>query len=153
VEIDALRDAYAAFRAEAEAGGFASPGGEGWTAEQVVAHIVVNDGLLADTTEALLVGHTPSYDNAAAADGEALAQFAADKGGMAGLLTALTASSERLCTAVSRLTDEQAATPVPTLILDSGEPAIDEPLPWGLLMTLQAQRHIPAHADQLRKLR
>jgi hypothetical protein len=39
--------------AETRAGGFATPAATGWSAERVVAHLAVNDGLLAAVTEQL----------------------------------------------------------------------------------------------------
>jgi hypothetical protein len=147
-----LRAAYAALVAEAELGGFGVPD-DGWWAERVLAHVAVNDGLLAEVTEGLLAGERPSYDNALAHDEHGLDRFAEPLGSRDALVGVVRASGQRLCDLLDRLDDEQAATPVQTRIADGGEMVVDEPVPWGRLMSAQERRHLVAHTDQLRALR
>ena len=148
-----LRAAYAAFRDEAAAGGFGEPADGGWTATQVVAHVVRNDGLLAEVTRGLLDGVSPSLDNHDASQGPELDLFAAEAGGLDGLLEAARVSADRLCDLLDRLTAAHAATLVPTHIADGGVVVVDDPVPWGAMMTVQEHRHLAMHTDQLRALR
>lgn len=62
-------------------------------------------------------------------------------------------SGSRLCALVEQLTHAQAATVVPIFIQDGESIAVDRPMPWGVLLEIQASFHLPAHADQLRALR
>lgn len=134
-----LRTAYDAFLAEAAVGGFGPPPPGEWDAGQVVAHVARNDELLAAGTESILDGRPAPYDNRPAleslVDGD------------------VRATGDRLCGLLDRLTEEQAATVLPVFIQDGTEIAVDQPMPWGRLMGVQASFHLPAHAEQLRALR
>lgn len=134
-----LRAAYAAFLAEAAAGGFGPPPPGEWTDAEIVAHIARNDELLAATTEQVLAGEPASFDNR-----PALREL--DRSDVA-------ATGARLCDLVDRLTDAQAATVVPVFIQDGDRIAVDQPMPWGALLRAQSGFHLPAHAEQLRALR
>jgi hypothetical protein len=153
VDTSGLRAAYRALVAEASAGGFVVPSDGGWWAERVVAHVAVNDGLLTEVTERLLAGERPAYDNAAATDAHALDRLAHALGSWDALIGAVGASGARLCDALERLTDEQAAVLVPSRIVDGGEVILDQPVPWSALMGVQEQRHLVLHTEQLRGLR
>jgi hypothetical protein len=141
VDTTELRKAYESVAVEAAAGGFGPPPPGEWDAGRIVAHLTLNDGLLASTTEAVLAGRPASFDNRPSLDPEP------------GTVEALRASGARLCDLMDRLTEEQAATVVPILIQDGTEIAVDRPMPWGVLLGIQASFHLPAHADQLRALR
>jgi hypothetical protein len=147
-----LRAAYAAFHDEATAGGFADPG-DGWSASQVVAHVARNDALLAEVTRGLLDGVTPTLDNHDASQGPELDRIAEEAGGWDGLLEEARVSAARLCDLLDRLTATQAATLVPTRIVDGGVVVVDDPVPWGAMMSVQEHRHLAMHTDQLRALR
>jgi hypothetical protein len=77
VDTAGLREAYAALVTEASRGGFGAPDDGGWSAERVVAHVSVNDGLLTAVTERLLAGRDASLDNAPATDLAALDELVA----------------------------------------------------------------------------
>jgi hypothetical protein len=141
-----LRTAYESFAVEAEAGGFGPPPAGEWTAGQVVAHVARNDHLLAAATASILDGRPAALDNRPALDLGALDSLADP-------IAAVRASGARLCDLLDRLTDEQAATVIPVFIQDGDRIAVDRPMPWGVLMGVQASHHLPAHADQLRALR
>jgi hypothetical protein len=153
VQTEDLAAAYAAFLAEAAAGGFGPPPAGEWNAEQLVAHIAVNDGLLAEMIERVQAGESAGFDNSAAADWTKVTAFADEHGGLDGTIEALRASVARLCDLAGLLTAEQAAVAVPVFILDGAEVAVDQPMPLGRLLGVQAGFHLPAHADQLRALR
>jgi hypothetical protein len=141
MDTSALRKAYEAFAVEADAGGFGPPPPGEWSAGQVVAHLARNDDLLAEVTAAILAGRTASFDNRPSLDPAPAP------------VEVLRASGARLCDLADRLTEEQAATVVPVLIQDGEEIAVDQPMPWGVLLGIQASFHLPAHGDQIRALR
>jgi hypothetical protein len=153
VQTEDLAAAYEAFLAEAVAGGFGPPPAGEWNAEQLVAHLTVNDGQLAEAVERVLAGASGGFDNSTAVDWTKVTAFADEHGGLEGTIGALRASGARLCELAGRLTAEQAAAAVPVFIVDGAEVAVDEPMPLGQLLGIQASFHLPAHADQLRALR
>jgi hypothetical protein len=136
-----LRKAYESVAAEAEAGGFGPPPPGEWDAGRIVAHLALNDDLLASVTEAVLAGRAVRFDNRASLHPEPAT------------VDVLRRSGARLCDLVDRLTGEQAATVVPVLIQDGEEIAVDQPMPWGVLLGIQASFHLPAHGKQLAALR
>jgi hypothetical protein len=153
VQTEQLDAAYQAFVAEATADGFGPPPPDEWTARQVVAHIALNDDLLAAAAGLVLAGEPGRFDNSNAADWAKVSAFADEHGSLAGGVEAVRASGARVCAIAGRLTDEQAATSIDVFILDGADVAVDEPLPIGRLLAIQASFHLPAHADQLRALR
>jgi hypothetical protein len=153
VQTEQLRAAYEAFLVEAAAGGFGPPPDGEWDARQLVAHIAVNDVLLAETTERVLAGQPAAFDNSAAADWANVTAFADEHGGLAGTIEAAQAAAARMCDLVDKLADEQADATVPVFIRDGAEIAVDQPMPLGRLLGVQGSFHLPAHADQLRALR
>lgn len=148
-----LREAYAALVTEANRGGFGEPDDGGWSASRVVAHVSVNDGLLAAVTERLLAGQDASLDNGPATDPAALDELVARCGDLPGVAAAVRASGDHLCGLLEQLDDASAATLVPTRIADGGQVVVDQPMPWAVLMQVQEHRHLVAHTEQLRALR
>jgi hypothetical protein len=139
VDTTELRAAYAAFLAEAAAGGFGPPPPGEWTDGEIVAHIARNDELLTATTEQILAGEPATFDNRPALES----------------LTGgdVRTTGERLCDLVDQLSPEQAETVVPVFIQDGERIAVDRPMPWGALLQAQSGFHLPAHGEQLRSLR
>jgi hypothetical protein len=136
-----LRKAYESVAVEAEAGGFGPPPAGEWDAGRIVGHLALNDDLLAAVTADVLAGRPARFDNRAS-----LQPSAVD-------VDVLRRSSDRLCDLIDRLTSEQAATIVPVFIQDGETIAVDRPMPWGVLLGIQASFHLPAHGEQLKALR
>jgi hypothetical protein len=145
-------DAYAEFIAEAEAGGFHAPADGGWTAEQVVAHVARNHEELIALTEAVLAGDEVAYDNREATDVRELHRYVAAYGGLRGLADRVAETATVLRELATRLAD-RAGTLVPVRIQDGEDVPVDQPLPWGKLLEVDAARHVPMHTEQLRALR
>jgi len=143
----ALHEAYDTFFAEAERGGFGPAADGGWSAAQVVAHMIVNDETVAAVTRSLIAGKVVAFENAAGNDTTVLDAVVARAGGDLGALVARGVL-------LGRLDDEQLATPVPCHLLDGGEVRFDQPMPWGQMMLgVQPTRHVPGHTAQLSALR
>jgi hypothetical protein len=154
VETSSLRDAYDTFLYEAGSATFGPDPGDSWSAQRVVAHMAVNDELLAATTRQLLDGDSnPAYDNAPAQNPANLDAYAKSVGGMPGLIDAVRGSSEVLIQLIEILDEQVADTVVPVRIKDGDEYAIDGPTPWSRIIRAQHAFHLPSHTDQLRALR
>jgi uncharacterized protein YndB with AHSA1/START domain len=150
-----LADGYDAFYAEALAGGFGPPAPGEWSAEQVVAHVALNDVALAAVARALVQRRPAVLDNAAVNDLAVLGAFVQEHGReLPGLVAAGRALSATLLALLTRLEEEHLETPVPSRLQDHGQVVVDAELPLSrLLLVVQPQRHLPAHTDQLRALR
>jgi len=126
--------------------------GEAWGPDDVLAHLVLNDRLLARAVRSVLAGTAQPYDNLDAIDVAELRSLTRDLGDTAGLIGGLEASSRELMALAGRLDEAQAATSVPVRILDGDRLFVDKPLPVGSLLDIQARRHLPMHTEQLREL-
>ncbi len=139
-----LAEAYTAFFAEASRPGFGDPPPGEWTAEQVVAHIAVNDDLMAAVCRGLIHDAAPRFDNAVPNDRavlQALVEAAAD---LPSLVELGRARAETLRLLLARLDESQLATPVPCHLIDGDRVMVDQPLPWGsLAVVTQATYHLP----------
>ncbi|MER7267134.1 hypothetical protein ABT344_02310 [Micromonospora carbonacea] len=177
---EVLRRAYDEVLAEVAAGGFGPPGDGELSAEQIVAHLVANDELMSEATEAVLAGspvayydldaiHRPQLDALVAEytgpgapgpgpptpGGPAASGGLAVSGGPAalgGLADRLRETSRRLCALVDRL-GPAAQTPVETRLHEDVDLRVDETLPWARTLDLHARVHLPKHLAQLRALR
>ncbi|MGC4805093.1 hypothetical protein [Micromonospora sp. DT233] len=152
MESAGLRRAYDEVLAEVEAGGFAPPDDGGLSAEQIVAHLAVNDELMSEATEAVLNGSPFAYYDLETVHRPQLDALAAEHGGLTGLATLLRATSEGLCALVDRL-GPAAQTPVRTRLHEDVDLRVDEALPWGRALDLHTRVHLPKHLAQLRALR
>jgi hypothetical protein len=147
-----LRAAYDDLLAEVDRGGFHPPSDGGLTAEQIVAHLVANDELLIEATEAAIAGSTWAYYDAETVHRPQLDAMTTEYGGLDGLTTLLRATSRKLCALAERLgTGEE--TLVDTHIHEGFDLNIDELLPWGRTLDIHGRIHLPGHTGQLRGLR
>jgi hypothetical protein len=148
-----LRHAYAAFLDVAREGGFGPPPGTDWSAEQVVAHIALNDRALIAATRDVLAGAPTGLDNRLITSGAVLARHATERGGLKQLIEDVDGSSRDLCALVDQMDDGAARTEVPTRLVDGDELRLDGPLPWGRVVGGASRYHLEVHAEQLRELR
>jgi hypothetical protein len=147
-----MEDAYPEFIQEAVAGRYGPPADGGWTAEQVVAHVArTNEDLIA-TTEAVLAGERPDYDNREVTDAAELDRYAAGYGGMHGL-------ADRVAETVAVLRDladwmgRRGDVTLKVRIQDGGRTVIDGPVPWSEILAHNSGPHLAMHLAQLRALR
>lgn len=147
-----LREAYRGVFAEIDGVEFGPPPDGQLSAEQIVAHLVANDELMIQATEALLAGSPFAYYDLDDIHRPQLDALAAEQGGLRGLTALLHETSERLCALVDRL-GLAADTPVETHLREGFDLIVDEPLPWSRTLDLQARVHLPKHQAQLNLLR
>ncbi|MEH1165528.1 hypothetical protein V6V47_09085 [Micromonospora sp. CPCC 205539] len=153
MESGGLRRAYGAVLGEIDAGHFAAPTGEEQlSAEQIVAHLVANDELMIQATEALLAGSTFAYYDLDDMHRPQLDALVLEQGGLRGLTELLHGTSEKLCRLVDRL-GLAAQTPVETHLREGFDLVVDEPLPWSRTLDLHTRVHLPKHQAQLHALR
>lgn len=153
--LDGLRAAYQKFFAEAEAGGFAPPEQAGeWDADQVIAHVALNDAAMINVCHAIISGRADLFANDTCQQPEVLARLVDRFGGGHGLIEHGRQQARQLVAVLGRLTDEQLATDVHCLLAHDGSVVLDEKRPWGpLAIDVQSGAHLPAHIEQLRNLR
>jgi hypothetical protein len=133
-------------------GSAAAGDGEAWGPDDVLAHLILNDRLLARAVRSVLDGTAQPYDNLDAVDLAELRALGRELGGTAGLLAALEASGRELVDLAGRLDEARGASPVPVRIFDGDQLRVDGPLPVAGLLGIQARRHLPMHEAQLSEL-
>jgi hypothetical protein len=149
---DALRVAYEQFVAEARAGFPLPPEGQ-WGADQVLAHVVVGDRLVAQAAADVLAGRPVRYDNRASQSEPYLRAVIDAAGDWDGLVDAVRWAGRELVSMAEQTSDEQAATEVHIFIVSGGEVVVDEDRPLSFLLQGTATVHLPIHAAQLAALR
>ena len=127
-----------------------TPGPDGWTAELVLAHLTVNDGLLIEAVRDVLANKpTHHYDNAVATDDDHLAK----QGTRPELIDKLRTSSRQLCDLAGQL-GPLSDTPVVVRIQDDGQTVVDgQTWPIAQLLQVHTDVHLPGHLSQLEELR
>jgi hypothetical protein len=151
-ELEAAYRSILDLAARAAGAGSGAGDGEAWRPDDVLAHLVLNDRLLARAVRSVLDGTAQPYDNLDAIDVTELRSLTTDLGDTAGLIGGLESSSRELMDLAGRLDEGQAATPVPVRILDGDRLVVDNPLPVRSLLNIQARRHLPMHEAQLSEL-
>ncbi|RLP88665.1 hypothetical protein EAD89_16685 [Micromonospora sp. BL4] len=152
MESGGLRQAYGGVFGEIDSAGFGPPPEGQLSAEQIVAHLVANDELMIQATEALLAGSTFAYYDLDDIHRPQLDALVAEQGGLRGLAALLHGTSDRLCALVDQL-GLAADTPVETHLREGFDLIVDEPLPWSRTLDLHARVHLPKHQAQLHMLR
>lgn len=149
-----LESAYLAFFAEAEAGGFGEPVDGGWNADQVIAHVALNDLALAAVAHALIHRREPTFANTVCQDRALLARIVDRFGDRDALLAFGRRCADQAIGAVRRLDADQRAHLVPGRFEHDGEVVMEQAMPWAqVAIEIQAARHLPAHVEQLEQLR
>ena len=112
------------------------------------------DGAIAAVSHGIIHGHRLRFENLTCHDPDVLAKWITTAAGRGGLIEEARRSSARVLGVLGRLNAEQRATEVHCRLVHEGEVMVDEPRPWGVIaIEVQAGMHLPAHVEQLRKLR
>lgn len=157
-DLRTLEAAYEAFFTEAETGategGFEEPTDGGWTAEQVVAHVALNDLALTAVAHGLIHRGRPTFENHTCQVTDTLDAVVAACGGMKDLIAHGRRCAVQAMAAARRLDPEQRLTPVACRFEHDGELVMEGEMPWAkVAIEIQAARHLPAHVEQLQNLR
>jgi uncharacterized protein YndB with AHSA1/START domain len=153
-DLAVLTTAYDEFFAEAESDVFGSPADGEWDADQVLAHVALNDAALLAVCQSIVHGRSAPFENLTSQDPEVLLRWIAATGSKAALIERGRQTARVLHSALSRLSLEQLSTHVHCRLAHDGEIVLNGPRPWrSLAIETQAAMHIPAHTAQLRDLR
>ena len=153
-DLSGLQSAYDELFAEFEAGGFGpAPAGQ-WDAQQVLAHVALNDLAMTRICLGLIHGRERTFENHTCQVPDNLASVIEGCGSRDELVHFGRQCAEQMSAAVARLDDQQRSTLVHCRLEHDGEVVLDEPRPWGVIaIDVQAGMHLRAHIDQLRDLR
>ena len=148
-----LRDAYRALldaaATVAGSGDPVPPPGE-WNAERILAHVVLINAATITAVSSAAAGTITTYDNRPAQDAWTLDRVITLAGGDAGLRDRIRVQADALCALGGpMLSETELDTPVPTLLLSSGEVMVDQPMPLRDLVTGLAEVELPGHTRQL----
>lgn len=149
-----LAAAYHDFFAEGDHDGFGEvPEGE-WNADEVIAHVTLNDSAMLGVCQALIHGEPLRFENQVCQDQAVLSRWIEACGTRKVLLARGRHGSRQVLAALARLSPEQRSTDVACHLTHNGQVMLDEPRPWGAVaIEVQAAMHLPAHIEQLRNLR
>ncbi len=155
VDLGVLEVAYADFFAEAERGGFGPAQAGEWGADEVLAHVALNDLAMVRVAHRLVHREEDLlFENVLCQDPALLAAEVSRCADLAERVARGRAVAAVAMAAVARLDEEQRSALVHCRLRHDGEVVLDAPLPWGqLAIDAQAARHLPAHLGQLGDLR
>jgi uncharacterized protein YndB with AHSA1/START domain len=153
-DVSGLVSAYDEFFATAESGGFgAAPEGE-WNAEQVLAHVALNDAAMLCVNQAIVHRTSTRFENEVCQDPEVLGLWIESAGSMDELITRGRDMARLVTASLQRLAPDQLSTEVACRLLHDGQIMLERDMPWlAVAIETQAGMHIPAHIEQLRNLR
>ncbi len=153
-DLSGLAAAYDAFFAAAGSGDFDPPVDDGWDADQVLAHVALNDAAMIAVCQSLVHGGELRFENEVCHDRELMASWIDAAGDRAGLIERGQSMARLVQGALRRLSPSQLGTEVHCLLRHEGEVMVDAPRPWGAVaIEVQAGMHLPAHVTQLENLR
>lgn len=135
---------------DAGVGRFRGPVDGGWSAELVLAHVILTTELLVRSTEQVLLSAPVWWDNAPTSMRAGLAEVARAGGDVCGLLDRYWFAAEALTHVAAKLTPAQAARPVPVRVVSGNLVVIDQvSMPWARALRWHAEIHLPEHVDTL----
>ena len=150
MDVAVLRSAYDRFfDAARDLGANSAPAGE-WTPQQVVAHLIVTDRMIAATAAQVIACGEARFDSRATQSVPYLEAIAAVAGSWDGLLAEVRRAADELLAIAARIEPEHARVMVPSYVVDHGHPVIDGPAPLEQLVMVPAMIHLSGHADQLK---
>lgn len=131
-------------------GRFRPPVDGGWTAEQVLAHVILTTELLLRTTEQVLTGEPAWWDNAPTGMRAALVEVVRAGGDVCGLLDRYFFASEALVHVAAKLPTGAGGRPVAMRVVSGTSVVVDQvPVPWAGALRWHAETHLPEHVQTL----
>ncbi|MEW2043785.1 hypothetical protein AB0885_43745, partial [Streptomyces sp. NPDC005534] len=156
METAVLEEAYAGLIAAATAAPLghqaSAPRPDEHDADWTLAHIALSDRLLASTARQVLAGDPAGLDNGPAMDPKAVEELTSsvDRDVLVELVRRNAAEFVGL---LAQTPENQRATPVIVrLVGDKGEELFSGAVPWGEIVRLRAEDHIPGHTGRLRRM-
>ncbi len=153
-DLSALETAYEAFFGEAGQGDFGPPPPGHWTADEVIAHVALNDAAMISVGQGLVHGTDLRFENLVCHDPSALTRWIKSCANRYELIERGRRVAQESVGAIRRLSPEHLATEVDCRLVHEGDVVLDAPRPWeAIAITAQAGMHLPAHTEQLTNLR
>jgi hypothetical protein len=125
---------------------------DGWTVAMVVAHIAVNDRLIAEHLRRAMDGEDTWYRNLDVYRADDLRPIVDRVPDVASQIDDARATSAEVLALAEELNEHQVALAFRTTILDGDVVQVDGHLPLVGLLGAQARVHLPAHAAQIEAL-
>ncbi|MFJ3088254.1 hypothetical protein [Streptomyces sp. NPDC086838] len=125
----------------------------GWNADQILAHLLSVDALIAAVALSVVAGSRPTFDNRLSLDTWNLDRIITEHSGRADMIDHVRSQAAVLCDIADQLNEKAAAVLVPSLLLSNDAPVLDQPIPLARLIDGLAEDHVPVHAQQLLDLR
>ncbi len=145
-----LRTAFDAFLEAAVSEPRRAPGG--WDAGSIVAHVTINNRLIAAHIARVLAKEPRPYDNIPAQSELLLRAVIASNIDRLSLLEAARRSCEEVLAMAELVEDDSGAIEQHVLVLDGDHTSVDGDVSVADVLSIQARIHLPAHAEQLRRL-
>jgi hypothetical protein len=152
MDTHALRRAYADFLHSARHKPLGPADHPGWSAEMVLAHIIVSDRLIAQAAARSMAGMPAAFDNLASQSEPYLQAILEAAGSWDALLQEVEHTGNELIALTQRMTDQQAATPIAATITSDNTVVLDRTIPLAALVQVPAQAHLGMHKQQLHDL-
>lgn len=125
----------------------------GWNADQILAHLLSVDALIAAVALSVVAGSRPTFDNRLSLDTWNLDRIITEHSGRADMIDHVRSQAAVLCDIADQLNEKAASVLVPSLLLSNDVPVLDQPIPLARLIDGLAEDHVPVHAQQLLDLR
>ena len=152
-ELDDLRTAQERFIATAAEAGEGEDADGGWNADEVIAHVSLNDAAMIAVAQALVHGHDVRFENNTCQDRHVLGRWIDAAGSRDELVRRCAAMGTAARAAFARLSPEQRSAEVHCRLSHDGEIVLDAPRPWqAIALHAQSDMHLPAHVAQLEAL-
>jgi len=151
VEIAQLGAAYDVFLRVAER----SPQGTAeneWGASTILAHITINNRLIAGHVARVLDKEPRPYDNIPAQSEHLLRAVVASNRGWGSLVGAARRSCEEVLALAELISDDMGGIQQHVLVLDGDHALVDGDVAVADMLGVQAHIHLPAHTEQLQGL-
>ena len=149
----ALRSAYEKLFETASIPDLGEAGDGGWTADQILAHLLSVDAAIAAVALGVVSGSRPSFDNRISLDSWNLNRIIAAHSGRSDLIDHVRNQATILCDIADQLSDQTSSVLVPALLLSNDALVLDQPIPLASLIDGLAEDHVPGHTQQLLDLR
>jgi hypothetical protein len=152
MEPDEIEKAYVPLVRALRDGDFERPEA-GWAAEQIAAHVAINNDFFSSAVRELLAAGHASYDNETAVDQDQLTAYASKFPVLGDLADDVARSATDLAVAYADLRSYDEDDEIPIVLHHDGRIVRDGPGSLGELIEGNATYHLAMHLDQLLALR
>jgi hypothetical protein len=134
----------------ADHGRTTQPAADGWTADQILAHVVLVNAATISAVASVASGSVSIYDNRLSADPWTIDRLISLASGNAGLRERIRAQREAMCAMLAPdLSEAELDILIPTLLISNNTVLVDQPMRLKDLVSGLAEVELPGHATQL----